>query len=130
MCSIKLTLVLKILVLLTLKTIDLVVSEDTEMSAKIVCYYSAWAVYRDQPMDYDIEDIPAEMCTHLIYSFIGLDNKTYELKMIGPSYDLEKKGFERFVGLRNKHPQLKLMLAIGLHSLRLFLVCQWHSVLM
>ncbi|CAG2111911.1 unnamed protein product, partial [Medioppia subpectinata] len=80
---------------------------------KIVCYYSAWAVYREKPMAYDIEDIPANLCTHLIYSFIGLDNKTYELRNIDPIYDIEKKGFERFVGLRKNYPKLKIMIAIG-----------------
>ena len=89
-------------------------SDDTLSPAKIVCYFSAWAVYREEPMSYDIEDIPGQMCTHIIYSFIGLDNKTYELKIIDPTYDLEKKGFERFVGLKKKFPNLKAMLAIGL----------------
>ncbi|CAG2161542.1 unnamed protein product, partial [Oppiella nova] len=80
---------------------------------KVVCYFSAWAVYREKPMAYDIEDIPGDKCTHIIYSFIGLDNKTYELRNIDPSYDIENKGFERFVGLRKKYPKLKIMVAIG-----------------
>lgn len=65
-------------------------------------------------MSYDIEDIPVEMCTHLIYSFIGLDTKNYSLKIIDPGYDIDKKGFERFVGLREKYPDIKLLVAIGL----------------
>lgn len=56
---------------------------------KIVCYYSAWAFTRLEPMNYDIENIPGSLCTHVIYSFVGIDNKTYELKSIDPNYDYE-----------------------------------------
>jgi len=45
-------------------------------SFKVVCYYGAWAHYRPQPMAFDPEDIDAKACTHLIYSFAGLDNGT------------------------------------------------------
>ncbi|XP_054166140.1 endochitinase-like [Oppia nitens] len=93
--------------------VRLITCEDKLTEPKIVCYYSAWAVYRADPMSYDIEDIPGELCTHLIYSFVGLDNKTHELKYIDPSYDIDNKGYERFIGLRNKYPKLKLLLAIG-----------------
>jgi chitinase len=93
--------------------IEFVKTEDTLTDPKVVCYFSAWAVYREKPMAYDIEDIPGDKCTHIIYSFIGLDNQTYELRNIDPSYDIENKGFERFVGLRKKYPKLKIMVAIG-----------------
>ena len=110
-----LNLALNLLVFLTFQiNIDFVQNDDTLSPAKIVCYFSAWAVYREEPMAYDIEDIPVDMCTHIIYSFIGLDNKTFELRIIDPTYDLENKGFERFVGLKKKQPNLKAMVAIGL----------------
>ncbi len=68
----------------------IVQSEDTVTQSKIVCYFSAWAAYRDDPMSYDIEDIPGDLCTHAIYAFVGLDNKTYELKSIDHDYDYKK----------------------------------------
>ena len=64
-------------------------------------------------MNYDIDNIPGELCTHVIYSFVGLDNKTYDLKQLDPKYDIEGKGYEKFVGLRQKYPKLKLMIAVG-----------------
>ncbi|GFW25822.1 endochitinase [Trichonephila clavipes] len=57
---------------------------------KVVCYYSAWAYTRPEPWDYDIEDIPGDLCTDIIYSFVGLNNQTWELFSIDPEYDLEK----------------------------------------
>lgn len=70
--------------------IECVSSAVTYQQRKIVCYYSGWAVYRNDPMSYDIEHIPGDLCTHIIYSFVGLDTKTYLLRSIDPEYDFEK----------------------------------------
>jgi chitinase len=101
-----------IVLLLSVINIDLVYSEQT-IPASIVCYYSAWAHNREKPMNYDIDDIPGDLCTHVIYSFVGLDNKTYDLRQLDPKYDIEGKGYEKFVALRQKYPHLKLSIAIG-----------------
>ncbi|CAG2101361.1 unnamed protein product [Medioppia subpectinata] len=92
--------------------IDNVESQQT-IPASVVCYYSAWAYNRPKPMNYDIEDINGDLCTHIIYSFVGLDNKTYDLRQLDPKYAIDQKGYERFVGLRKKYPHLKLSVAIG-----------------
>ncbi|KAK8782874.1 hypothetical protein V5799_015785 [Amblyomma americanum] len=64
-------------------------------------------------MNYDIEDIPIDKCTHLIYSFVGLSNQTWELFSIDPEYDFNKGGYRRFTALRKKNPQMKTLLAVG-----------------
>ncbi|XP_022652307.1 endochitinase-like isoform X2 [Varroa jacobsoni] len=80
---------------------------------KVVCYYQTWAYNRPSPYSYDIEDIPADLCTHLIYSFVGLSNKTWEVMAIDPNLDIEKNGYKRFNDLKRKHSNLKTILAIG-----------------
>lgn len=64
-------------------------------------------------MNYDIDDIPGDKCTHIIYSFIGMDPSSYSLVPIDRRFDLEQKGFERFAALKQKYPDVKLMLAVG-----------------
>ena len=57
---------------------------------KIVCYYGAWAIYRPEPMSFRPRDVQAKGCTHLIYSFAGLDNSTLEIVSLDPKFDIEK----------------------------------------
>lgn len=66
------------------------VANVTGESPKVVCYFSAWALYRPFPMNYDIDDIPGERCTHLVYAFVGLSNQTWELFSIDPEFDFNK----------------------------------------
>lgn len=39
---------------------------------KVVCYYGSWAVYRPGDGMFDVENIDTSLCTHLIYTFVGI----------------------------------------------------------
>ncbi|XP_076337882.1 endochitinase-like isoform X2 [Tachypleus tridentatus] len=80
---------------------------------KIVCYYQTWAVYRPEPYRYDIEDVPGNLCTDLMYSFAGLNNNTWELSSLDPSLDFSKDGYKRFTQLRVRYPHLRLFMSVG-----------------
>lgn len=81
--------------------------------AKIVCYFTTWASYRPSPMNYNVKDIPVDICTHVIYSFVGLDNTTWQLTSLDPNYDIHRDGYRIFTSLKKARPKIKTLLAVG-----------------
>ncbi|CAG9573348.1 unnamed protein product [Danaus chrysippus] len=83
----------------------------------VVCYVATWAVYRPGAGKFDLSDIDPTLCTHLIYSFAGLDESTGGIKSLDAWQDLEKDygkgGYKRLVSLKAKYPHLKVTVAIG-----------------
>ena len=90
---------------------------DETAEYKVVCYYGSWAVYRWGDGKVDVEDIDPRLCTHLIYTFAGLDARTHEIVSLdeyNDMYDNWGRGaYERFVALKRRNPSLKTLLAIG-----------------
>ncbi|XP_044586743.1 chitotriosidase-1-like isoform X1 [Cotesia glomerata] len=82
---------------------------------KIVCYWGSWSVYRPDGGKFEIENIDPYLCTHLIYTFVGLDGS--DVKILDPWQDTPndygKDGFGRFNKLKLKNPALKTLIAIG-----------------
>lgn len=39
----------------------------------VACYYASWSIYRPDNGTYKIDFINPKLCTHLIYSFAGLN---------------------------------------------------------
>ncbi|XP_043277713.1 chitinase-3-like protein 1 [Venturia canescens] len=78
---------------------------------KVICYLGSWSTYRQGDGKFQIEDIDPSLCTHLIYSFVGVTNN--DVKILDPELDLNKNGFSRFNELRKKNPELKTMVAVG-----------------
>ncbi|CAL4143888.1 unnamed protein product, partial [Meganyctiphanes norvegica] len=84
---------------------------------KVVCYYGSWSVYRNGIGKFDIENIDTNLCTHIIYTFAGVDESTSKIKVLDPWNDLPenwgKNAYGRFTGLKAQNPELKTLLAIG-----------------
>lgn len=85
----------------------------SETDKKIVCYYSNWPAYREGNGKHEIKDIDATKCTHLIYSFAGL-NINGEIESLDPWLDIGfDKGFKQIMTLKWQNPCLKIMIALG-----------------
>lgn len=84
---------------------------------KVVCYWGTWANYRPDGGKFTPEHIDPTLCTHLIYSFAGLDTTKWAIKSLDTWMDLEDDyglaGFRKATDLRTVYPHLKVMLAIG-----------------
>jgi len=83
----------------------------------VVCYWGTWANYRPKDGKFTPEDIDATLCTHLIYSFAGLDAETDAIKPLDPWMDLEEgyalSGYRKATDLKYLYPHLKVTIAIG-----------------
>lgn len=83
-------------------------------SMKLVCYFSNWSQYRNGAGKFFPENVDPSLCTHLIYAFGGIKNNqitAYEWN--DDNTDWSKGLYERTMNLKQKNPNLKVLLAIG-----------------
>jgi chitinase len=55
----------------------------------VVCYVSTWAVYRVGRGSWSLDELDPTLCTHLVYAFAGLDNRTNTIRSLDEYHDLE-----------------------------------------
>ncbi|XP_064455896.1 endochitinase-like isoform X2 [Ornithodoros turicata] len=79
----------------------------------IVCYYDGWAPTRKSPMNYNIEDIPGDMCTHVNLAYVGIDQDKSDIKSLIPAYKDNPGLYKEFTALKNKFLILETMISIG-----------------
>lgn len=54
-----------------------------------MCYYASWSVYRDDLGYFNASYIDTKLCTHVIYTFAGL-NLDLRISSIDPENDFNK----------------------------------------
>lgn len=82
----------------------------------IVCYYSSWAIYRVGAGKFTVGDIDPTLCTHIVYSFIGLES-TGDISFLDPYNDIGDAShpgqIQQLQALRKVNKDIKILLAIG-----------------
>ncbi|CAG7822149.1 unnamed protein product [Allacma fusca] len=85
--------------------LGLQITQAEEVKGKIVCYYGSWS---------NVDSIiPGDKCTHVIYSFIGLDDTTWQYKFLDDNDNWTRSRLRQFLTLKTKFPGIKLHIAIG-----------------
>lgn len=78
----------------------------------VACYYQSWAEELAPEERFYIENIDVDLCTHIIYSFVGLGADA-SIRLLDPKLDLKSNGLKRFTDLRKKNPNVKTMVSMG-----------------
>ncbi|XP_063366348.1 acidic mammalian chitinase-like [Cydia amplana] len=83
-------------------------------SGVVVCYYGEWANQRPGNGRFGVSDMPTDLCTHIVYSFLTLNGTTGGI--IAPeqtTYEGKANSATDLVALKEKNADLKIMVAIG-----------------
>lgn len=76
---------------------------------KIVCYYTNWSQYRVKIGKFLPEDIPADLCTHIIFAFGWLKKgKLSSFEGNDETKDGKVGLYDRITGLKKANPSLKV----------------------
>lgn len=82
---------------------------------KIVCYYTNWSQYRVKIGKFVPEDIPADLCTHIIFAFGWLKKgKLSSYESNDETKDNVPGLYERMMNLRKANPKLKVI-TVGIY---------------
>ena len=61
---------------------------------------------------FTVDNIDPNLCTHVLYAFARIDSETYKIKINDDRADIYNKGYEKFVALKIKNPNLKVMISV------------------
>ncbi|KAK9891188.1 hypothetical protein WA026_013504, partial [Henosepilachna vigintioctopunctata] len=82
------------------------------LASDIICYFTTWTIYRPGNGKFTAADIPADICTHVMYSFVGA-NANGTMRVLD---DWEMNGLDElqaFIKKKHENPKLKLLLSMG-----------------
>ncbi|XP_026316169.1 chitinase-3-like protein 1 [Hyposmocoma kahamanoa] len=82
----------------------------------VVCYYGSWATYRLGLGQFNVEHINTDLCTHLVYTFVGINNQGTVVSLdswLDLPENWGRDNFGKFNALKKINPNLKTILAVG-----------------
>ncbi|XP_050592716.1 probable chitinase 2 [Bombus affinis] len=104
---------LSLLAILLLSSNGILAQSGPKHNKVVTCYVASWAIYRRGNGKFDISNIEPELCTHLIYTFAGLDSTTWAIKSLDPYLDVTRENYKKMTALRAQYPHLNILLSIG-----------------
>ncbi|KAJ8928194.1 hypothetical protein NQ314_019257 [Rhamnusium bicolor] len=79
---------------------------------KVVCYHGTWSRYRNGNGQFTVSDIDPTLCTHIIYSFVGI-NTDGTINLLDRALDITNGNFANFVSLKKRNSKVKTLVAVG-----------------
>ncbi|EFA06693.1 chitinase 8 precursor [Tribolium castaneum] len=79
---------------------------------KVVCYWGTWSTYRWGNGRFTVDHIDPYLCTHIIYSFVGLQADG-NVRHLDEYLDVDAGTIAKLNALKVKNPNLKTLIAIG-----------------
>ncbi|VEN35164.1 unnamed protein product, partial [Callosobruchus maculatus] len=104
--------VLKTNVIFALVCLAVCVQLSSGKTKRVVCYHASWSWQRLGDGKFEVENIDPNLCTHLIYAFVGL-NADGTIKVLDKRMDVENGNFKKFNALKQRNPKLITIVAIG-----------------
>ncbi|XP_073847079.1 probable chitinase 10 [Musca autumnalis] len=104
--------------MLNLKLISLLVVASlgaTVVNAKkmVNCYYGTWANYRSGDGHFEAANIDPMLCTHISYSFFGIDPISSKFKSLDDWLDNGLGMIKKTMELKKLNPDLKVLAVVG-----------------
>jgi chitinase len=99
-------------VALLLPVFALLIVQTLTATDKVICYYASWAAMRPEKGQFVAEDINPNLCTHVNYAFLGLNNDG-SLQILDEENDINQEGLKRVSALKEVNPNLKVLFSIG-----------------
>ncbi|ENN79266.1 hypothetical protein YQE_04301, partial [Dendroctonus ponderosae] len=82
-------------------------------ATSVICYHGTWSYYRTGNGKFVFSNVPTDLCTHYIYTFMGLDSSTSEVVSLDSWLDIDLGGITAAANLKVTNPDLKVLLAVG-----------------
>ncbi|XP_064483144.1 probable chitinase 10 [Ornithodoros turicata] len=76
----------------------------------VFCFFNRTSYRRQEPLS--IHHIPVHLCTHAIYSSVGVD-ESFRVRLRDKSFDIGQGGIEKFVALKARNSNLKVLAGLG-----------------
>ncbi|KAA0201635.1 hypothetical protein HAZT_HAZT011178 [Hyalella azteca] len=81
--------------------------------AVVACFYQSWSVYREYLGKFKISDIDTSLCTHIIFSFVGLDESNLTIVDLDHHLVQRAGAYDELRHLRTLNPNIVLTVAVG-----------------
>lgn len=83
---------------------------EATLNPKTVCYYESWVHWRKGDGKIDINELDPTVCTHFVYSYMGIDAGSHEVKLLDAYLMNDLHDLDHFTQAKGKS---KALIAVG-----------------